>query len=174
MSAIFSDFSTTATKITQPTNVGVNNVQSQQSISVKDAIPASSVTEDSVQLSNKKEKKGLIKSVKGFIAGVKKFFAAAGEYTKGTVKGLVTGAVAGSVVYTGGTAFNTIKQKLADRSATQAGEQAAKIAKKFPAKVAACIVAAGALAANLWTASLNATEKQSQIDMRWTGVEPKK
>ena len=173
MTSIFSDFSTPTIKEAPKAPVGVQN-NTPQSISVKDAIPASTVASDTVELSNKKEKKGVIKSVKGFIAGIKKFFAAVGEYTKGTVKGIATGAVAGSIVYTGGTAFNAIRQGLADRAANKAGEQAAKIVKKFPSKVAAGVVAVGALAANLWTASLNATQKQSEIDMRWTGVEPKK
>ena len=173
MSTIFSDFSTTATKVAPQAQTSVP-VQTPQSVSVKEAIPASTVANDTVEISNKKEKKGLIKSVKGFIANVKKFFAAAGEYTKGTVKGIATGAIAGSVVYTGGTAFNAIRQGLADRSAQKAGEEVAKVVKKFPSKVAAGIIAVGALAANLWTASLNATEKQSEIDMRWTGVEQKK
>lgn len=172
MSAIFNDFSTTATKVVPQTPSVMP--QSSQSVSVKEAIPASTVASDTVEISNKKEKKGLIKSVKGFIAGVKKFFAAAGEYTKGTVKGLTSGVVAGSIVYTGGTAFNAIRQTLANRSAQKAGEEVVKVVKKFPSKVAAGIVAVGALAGNLWTASLNATEKQSEIDMRWTGVEPKK
>ena len=172
MSKIFSDFST-ATKVTTPATANVP-AQSPQSVTVKEAIPASAVTNDTVEISNKKEKKGLIKSVKGFIANVKKFFATAGEYTKGTFKGIATGAVAGSVVYTGGTAFNAIRQGLANRSAQKTGEEVAKVVKKFPSKVAAGIIAVCALAANLWTASLNATEKQSEIDMRWTGVEPKK
>ena len=173
MTGIFSDFSSTAIKETPKVPVGVQS-QTPQSVSVKEAIPASTVANDSVELSNKKEKKGIIKSVKGFVAGVKKFFAAVGEYTKGTFKGIVTGAIAGSIIYTGGNAFNAIRQGIANRTAQKAGEEAAKVVKKFPSKIAAGIVAVGAIAANLWTASLNATEKQSEIDMRWTGVESKK
>lgn len=173
MTGIFSDFSTTAMKETQKAPASVQN-QAPLSVSVKEAIPASAVSNDSVELSNKKEKKGLIKSVKGFVAGIKKFFATVGEYAKGTFKGIVTGAVAGSIVYTGGNTLNAIKQGIANRTAKKAGVEAVKIAKKFPSKIAAGIVAVGALAANLWTASLNATQKQSEIDMRWTGVETKK
>ena len=173
MTGIFTNFPKTAMQETPKAPTSVQN-QAPQSVTVKEAIPASTVSNDSVDLSNKKEKKGIIKSVKGFVAGVKKFFAAVGEYTKGTFKGIATGAIAGSVVYTAGNAFNAIRQGLANRSAEKAGEQVAKVVKKFPSKVAAGLVAVGALAANLWTASLNTTEKQSEIDMRWTGVEPKK
>lgn len=151
---------TTATQTTQP-------------VVVKDAIPSSNVKEqqtDSVQISSKKaEKKGPIKSIKGFIANIKKFFATTTEYAKGTVKGLTSGVVAGSVVYTAGSVINFAKQKAANSAAKKAGEETVKVVKKIPNKALAVIVAGIALAANIWTASLNATEKSSNIDHRWTG-----
>lgn len=172
MSSIFSNFTTAATKVQQPQETK----QVTQPIAVKEVIAENTQSADTVELSsnNKETKKGPIKAVKGFIANVKKFFATAGEYTKGAVKGITTGAIAGSVVYTGGTVFNAIRQGVANRSAQKAGEEVAKVVKKFPSKVMAGVVAVGALAANIWTASLNATEKQSEIDMRWTGIETKK
>ena len=177
MSNIFSNFTTTATKVQQPKETQ----QVTQPIAVKEVIAENSPKADTVELSsnNKQTRKGPIKAVKGFIAGVKKFFSTVGEYTKGLFKGIAGGFVAGSVVYAGGSAVNGIRQFLADRAgkkvAQEAGEEfIQKAVKKFPAKVAAGIVAAGALAASLWNASLNATQKQSEIDMRWTGIETKK
>lgn len=174
MTSVFNDFSTKQAIPQQVTNTQ-QAVANTQPITVKDAIPASNVTADTVEISNKKQKKkGPIKATKEFIANIKKLFATVGAYTKGTVKGITNGAVAGSVVYTAGNAFNAIRQNSANRAAKKAGEEAAKIVKKFPSKVAAGVVAVGAVAASLWTASLNATQKQSEIDMKWTGVEPKK
>ena len=144
-----------------------------QPITVKEAISASNVKEqptDSVQLSSQKEeKKGPIKSIKGFIANIKKFFATSTEYVKGTVKGVTSGVVAGSVVYTAGSILNFAKQKAANSAAKKAGVEAAKVIKKVPNKALAIVVGGLVLAANLWTASLNATEKSSNIDHRWTG-----
>ena len=177
MSDIFTNFTTTASKVQQPQATQ----QVTQPIAVKEVIAENSSKADSVELSsnNKETKKGPIKAVKGFIANVKKFFATAGEYTKGLFKGITSGFVAGSVVFTGGSAINGIRQFLADKAgrkvAQEAGEEfVQKAVKKFPSKVAAGIVAAGALAASIWNASLNATQKQSEIDMRWTGIETKK
>lgn len=156
---------------TQVANTTANNTN--QPVVVKDAIPSSNVKEqqtDSVQISSKKaEKKGPIKSIKGFIANIKKFFATTTEYAKGTVKGLTSGVVAGSVVYTAGSVINFAKQKAANSAAKKAGEETVKVVKKIPNKALAVIVAGIALAANIWTASLNATEKSSNIDHRWTG-----
>ena len=144
-----------------------------QPVMVKNAIASSDVKDtsaDSVEISTQnKEKKGPIKSIKGFIANVKKFFASTGEYIKGTAKGITSGVVAGSVVYTTGSIINYAKQKAANSAAKKAGEETAKIAKKIPNKALAFIAGGITLAANIWTASLNATEAGSKIDHRWTG-----
>ncbi len=147
-------------------NSSASNPSAQ--IKVKDAIEAANVksqtNSDNVELSskeNEKEKKGPIKTVKSFIASIKKFFASAGAYINGTFKGITSGAVAGSVIYTLGSIINGIKAK----SAAKTGADF----KKLPNKAAAIAAAAIALAANIWNASLNATEKQSEIEHRWTG-----
>ncbi len=151
----------------------ISTAKTVQPITVKEAISASNVKEqqaDSVQISTQnEEKKGPIKSIKGFIANIKKFFATTGEYLKGTVKGITSGVVAGSVVYTAGSVANFAKQRAANSAAKKAGEEAAKVVKKIPNKALAVVVGAIALGANLWTASLNATEAGSKIDHRWTG-----
>ena len=128
---------------------------------------------DTVEISTQtKEKKGPVKAVKGFIANVKKFFVTTGAYIGGTFKGITSGAVAGSVVFTGATITNALKQKkfnkLAEAAAAKS-EQFTKKLHKLPAKSLAIVAGVLALGANLWTASLNATEKQSEIDHRWTG-----
>lgn len=130
-------------------------------VQVQQAIPATNVVqEDKVEISNNKtQKKGLIKTVKGGIASIKKFFATTGAYIQGTAKGIGQGAVAGSLIYTGGSIVNAVKAKKAG----------AETFKKVPNKALAFVAAGVALAANLWTASLNATEKSSAIDHRWTG-----
>lgn len=130
--------------------------------SVKEALPATNVeTKDSVELSTKntekKEKKGIIAGTKEFVANVKKFFVTTGIYIKGTAKGIGVGAVAGSAVFGATQLINTLMKK------------------GIPAKknvlgiVLGAATAVGALASNLWTASLDATEKQSEIDHRYIG-----
>ena len=140
------------------------------SVPVKDSIPAAQVNNgpqtDVAELSTAdKPKKGPIKKFKGFIAGIKKFFASAGEYIKGSVKGLISGAVAGSIVYSAGSLFNGARAK----SAAKVGEEAVKSLKKFPAKTVALIAGGLAVAVNLFNASLNVTEKKSNIEHRWVG-----
>ncbi len=171
MSDIFANMPSSYTIPTQTKEV--TTAKTAQPITVKDAIPASNVQTqkaDSVEISSQKnEKKGPIKSIKGFIANIKKFFATTGEYLKGTVKGITSGIVAGSVVYTAGSVVNFAKQRAANSAAKKAGEEAVKVVKKIPNKALAVVVGAIALGANLWTASLNATEAGSKIDHRWTG-----
>lgn len=167
MTEIFSGMPSVNAQYTAP--VQQKTTETAESVQVKTAIPASNVAADktdSVELSaSKKEKKGPIKTIKGFIANVKKFFATTGAYAKGTAKGIMTGAVAGSVVYTGGAIINGIKTKAAQK----AGEEAMQKVSKVPNKLLAGAVALIALGANIWNASLNATEANSNIDHRWTG-----
>lgn len=159
-------------------NTVVQDVQA--SASVKDAIAASGfsgdIPSDSVQISGGKAKKrGPIKSLKHFIANIKKFFASAGEYIKGTTKGLVSGAAAGAIVYTAGDLINASRGKAAAKAAQAAAEAGTepivKAVKKIPNKFLAGVVLVGAVAINLWKSSLNATEKRSDIEHRWTGHE---
>lgn len=130
------------------------SVAAPETVKVKDAVAASNVAqEDKVELSTQaKEKKGPIKSVKEFIGNVKKFFSTTGEYVKGTAKGIVTGAALGSVIYTVGDIANKVRKKSGKAHVVLAG-----------------VAAAGSIAANLWNSSLNASEKASNIDHRYTG-----
>lgn len=136
------------------------------STTVQSAIPAAATNApatDTVEIQKTETKKqGPIKKLKTFIANIKKAFASAGEYIKGGAKGIASGAVAGSLVYTGGAIINGLK----DKAALKAGQEAGK---KIPNKFLAGAVALVALGVNIWNASLNATEKRSQIDHRWTG-----
>lgn len=149
-------------------NTAINNPQ----MDVSNVLPASKVQNDSVEIGTKTEKKGPIKAIKGFIANVKKFFNTSGEYIKGGAKGIAGGAIAGSVVYTAGSIINHFKTKgieKAARAAQAAGEEFTKKAHKIPNKTLAFVVGGLVLASNLWTASLNATEKNSGVDHRWIG-----
>lgn len=134
---------------TAPAQVAPN-----QTVKVKDAVAASNVSAgDEVELSAQpKQRKGPIRAVKDFIAGVKKFFSTTGEYVKGTVKGVATGAALGSVIYTVGDLANKAKKKTGKAHMVLAG-----------------IAAVGSVAAGLWNASLNASEKASNIDHRYSG-----
>ena len=76
---------------------------------------------------------------------------------------------ADSVEISAGSVINFAKQKAANSAAKKAGDETVKVVRKIPNKALAVIVAGIALAANIWTASLNATEKSSNIDHRWTG-----
>lgn len=129
-------------------------VASPETVKVQDAVAASTVSgSDKVELSSQpKQRKGPIRAVKDFIGGVKKFFSTTGEYVKGTVKGLVTGAALGSVIYTVGDIANKVKKKSGKGHMVLAG-----------------IAGVASVAASLWNASLNATEKASNIDHRYSG-----
>lgn len=146
---------------TIPNTVSTVQKIEQPKVTVQDSIPAANVaSHDKVEISSgTKEKKGFIASVKGGISGMKKFFASTGAYIKGTAKGIGQGAVVGSLIYTGGSIVNAIKGKKAN----------AADFKKLPNRALAIVGAGLALAANLWTASLNATEAKSNIDHRWKG-----
>ena len=140
--------------------------------SVEPSIPAAPKADTLEVTTQPKEKKGPVKAVKGFIANVKKFFATTGAYIAGTFKGITSGAIAGSVVYTGVSITNHLKQKKftkLEQVAKEKGEEFTKKLRKLPAKPLAILVGAAALGASLWNASLNATEKQSEIEHRWTG-----
>ena len=80
MTSIFNDFTNTQPQIQQSQNV---QNQATKPIAVKEVMPQQEAKPDTVELSNKKTKKGPVKAVKGFIANIKKFFATVGEYTKG-------------------------------------------------------------------------------------------
>lgn len=158
MSEIFNNMNipyTAAPKVAEQVN--------SQPVSVKEAVAASKVGEqnaDTVEISGK-NKQNPVKAVKGFIAKIKKFFATTGEYVSGTAKGLAAAVVSGSVVYTAGSIVNAAKAKSAAKAGT--------VAKKIPNKVLAAVVGGIALAGSIWNASLNASEKNSNIDHRWTG-----
>ncbi len=152
MTSVFSDMT-----VNIPNSAVTAQTAVSPSVKVGAAIPPSAAAEtksDTVELSTseKNTKKGPIKTVKTVIANVKKFAATTGEYTKGVIKGIGTGAVAGSLIYTGGEIIKHVKP-----------------AAKVPNTALAIVAAAGALAVNLWNASLNATEKNSGIDHRWIG-----
>ncbi len=167
-------------------------------VSKQDSVPvmAQELKEDSVDLSTNavdtktseetevekndtedQDKKGPIKKLKGFIANVKKFFSKSGIYIKGGAKGALIGGVAGSSVFGIGTIVNTIIDKAAKKSeqvaegADEAIENAAKAVKHFPAKTLGALTAVGVLIASLWTASLDATQKGSDIEHRYVGHE---
>lgn len=175
MSKVFNDFPKYAlyTPI-EPQKTRNTNDSNPVKISADSAIPVSNINvQDSTETSAPKEKKGPIKTLKEFISNVKKFFATSGEYAKGTVKGLSSGAVAGSLVFTGGSIYNAVKQKLST-TVLENGDKVVKEFKKFPNKVLGIGVAVIALGYNIWKASLNASQKNAEIEHRYTGHEIKK
>ncbi len=140
-------------------------------IQVKESIAANNVYGDTTQFTaSKAEKRGPIKSLKRGIANIKKAFATIGEYTKGIFKSIKGAVIAGSVVFTAGSINNAIKTKAA-HNALQAGQELPKKIKgTVPAKFLAGVAAAIAVAANLWTASLNAQDARSDIHDRYIGT----
>ena len=87
------------------------------------------------------------------IANIKKSFVSFGEHTKGVFTGVGKGAVVGSLIYTGGQIVNHFK----------------KGPKKVHNILLASLGAAVTLGVNVWKGHLNANEKMSDIDHRWTG-----
>ena len=162
MTSVFSDMPKVSKDVTGVYNKGVN----PQTLKVQNSLPATSTQNDTVEISNsnKEQKRGPIKSIKHFIANVKKSVATASEYSKGLIKGITSGVVFGSVVYTGGSILKNLKPR--EKGPLKV---LSKIGKKLPVKLLAIVAVAGAIIGNLWNASLNATEKSSEIDHRWTG-----
>ncbi len=166
-----------------PNYVSYNSIPAKEAAySVKEAIPAVAAFPskgnsnigpeyDVVNLKQKtktKTKKGPVKTIKCAIASIKKFFSTIGEYSKGLFKGIKNGAVSGSILYTGAKIFNYIQDKGAKKAAETAGEVAKQV-KHLPAPALALGAAVVSIGAALWNASLNATERKSDIDHRWTG-----
>ncbi len=152
--------------ISQTTQAAKSYTSAPATVKVADVMPsvpaASTIETDRVDLSASKEpkqKKGPIKSIKAFIANIKKSLATFNEYTKGFFKGIKNGAIVGSLIYTAGSIINHLKSK------------AAKGGKNLPNKTLAIVAAVAAMGLNLWNASLNASEKRSDVDHRWTGHE---
>ena len=130
-------------------------------------VPAAAVSTapkaDTLEISQVKPKKqGPIKKLKGAIANFKKFFATTGEYIKGTVRGVAVGGSIGAITYTVGDLINKHREKIAAKTGVEQF-------KKIPNKVLAGLLLVGSLAVNLWKSSLNASEKRSEIEHRWTG-----
>lgn len=151
--------------MTQFTEVNKSNAaqtQTEPSVSVKESLPAVKVEtpskSDTVEISTKKEekktKRGPIKALKNTIANIKKYFASVKAYTKGFFKGIFKGGIAASVAYTGISIFNKIKKK----------PENSKLG-----FIVGGVIMAGSLIASIWNASLDLSEKKSEIDHRWTG-----
>ena len=135
------------------------------SVSMEDALAASKVKNEpdtfETRKTDNKKKKGPIKTLKGIISSYKKWFATAGSYISGTFKGLKDGVIGGSIIYTAGSAINFIRQY----SAQKAGKEI----KNIPNKFIAIAVGVAALAVNLWNASLEASDKRSEIEHMYEG-----
>ena len=144
-SNIFNDISQTTQSAqsysSAPTTVKVTDVMP--------SIPAAGTMDtDKVDLTSAKKTKE------------KKGVATFNEYSKGFFKGIKNGAIFASLIYTGGSVINKI---------------AAITKKKNPAisnkaiVITAAVSAIASLGVSLWKSSLNASEKRSDIEHRWTG-----
>ncbi len=139
-----------------------NRASLNEGVKVSESLPASTFnSEDTVQISknNKKEKKGIIKSTKTFIANFKKFFANLGTYTKGIFRGIKNGALFGALLYTAGSAVNHFRNKAQ---------------KTVHPKLNIAIALAGAavsVGSSMWKASLEASRKRSDIEHTYIGHE---
>ena len=150
MSAVFNNIKTTYPPV-QQTPVANQATKPTEELTVKQAMAAKNVG-DTYESSGKPAKG---KGINGVIANIKSFFAAFGEYTKGTIGGIIKGVAAGSLLYTAGNIINHFREK--------AGK------KLLHNKPLAILVGACTLGINLWKASLNVNEKRSDIHHRWIG-----
>ncbi len=158
MDSVYSEMITEQNKM-RGSSASAYSARKTPDVKMNDALPPASAdvsakgdTFETSEAKEPKKRKGPIKALKSMIANVKKFGASTAEYSKGLIKGLGFGVVAGSVLYTGGEAVKHFKPKA-----------------KVPNKLLAGLVLAGSIAVNMWNASLNATEKNSEIDHRWLG-----
>ena len=139
------NFSTANQKIGYVPTVTVSNAVAQPA-ATKEVIKA-----DTLEMEDKKQNKGVVSSVSRGIGGIKKFFASAGEYTKGVFSGIAGGAVAGSLVYTASAALKALKKKPQTKGSA----------------ILAGLVAAGTFAFNMYKAYLNSNDAKAQIDHRY-------
>lgn len=139
------NFSTANQKIGYVPTVTVSNAVARPA-ATKEVIKA-----DTLETEDKKQNKGVVSSVSRGIGGIKKFFASAGEYTKGVFAGIAGGAVAGSLVYTASAALKALKKKPQTKGSA----------------ILAGLVAAGTFAFNMYKAYLNSNDAKAQIDHRF-------
>ena len=163
MTEVFNEIRTQLNNPQMQAAMQQNTVQplAQAPITVREALAAPQMqSADTVQIAGaqKVKKEGPIKSLKRGVANIKKFFATVGEFVKGIGKGIISGAVAGAVVY----AVTDVAHKL--------GKNAAKKSRSPIYAIATAVIALGA---NLWKASLNATDRRSDIHDRYIGTEKK-
>ncbi|MBQ9245529.1 hypothetical protein IJ182_04600 [bacterium] len=173
MSDVFNSISVPfqSTTNTLGTPIAVQNTQvvEQQPITVKEAIAASSVQQpkqDTFQSVKPRKKEGPIKKLKRAIANFKKGCATVAEYAKGIARGVVLGAVGFCATFGGGEAINAIKTFAAKHSKS---DVVPKLIKHH--KGVGIVVGAAILAANIWKASLKATDARSDIHDRYIGTE---
>ena len=160
MTDVFSNMPQVGVQSYQPSTV---SSKAHSEVAAPAAAVASAPQQDTVQLSQVKPKRrGPIKTVKEAIANFKKFFATAGEYIKGGFRGLVVGGSLGAITYSIGDLINKHRAKVAEKAGAEGF-------KKVPNKALAAVLLVGSLAVNLWNSSLNASEKRSDIEHRWTG-----
>lgn len=142
------NFPSQTTKIGYVPTVTVQNALSQPATN-KEVIKADTLEKSDTE--PQKEKKSFVSKFSSFIGSVKKFFASAGEYTKGFFKGIASGAVVGSIIYTGSSVIKAIKKQ-----------------PKSKATAALSIVAAaGAFVYNMYKAYLNSNDATAKIDHRY-------
>ncbi|MDD3237039.1 MAG: hypothetical protein PHV37_02965 [Candidatus Gastranaerophilales bacterium] len=119
----------------------------QQIAALKTSTPV-----DKIDLQTTPKKKGFVQKIKDFIGSCKKIGVNINEYTKSTFKGIGQGFFVGSGAFTIATIARLAKKK-------EIGNMP---------KVVGVMAGVTTLAANLWTASLNANERKAGVDHRWT------
>lgn len=112
-----------------------------------------------------KEKKSFIRRFKDGMASIKKFFIGVGEYTKGTVKGIFYGGIGAGAVL-GADAIMGASKIIKNAKAGEVAGKAVKVL-STKGKVAAGVVGLAVLGYQLFKASLNASEKNANVDHRW-------
>lgn len=129
--------------------------------------PDKAAFSNEVKPEQKSEKKGVVRGFKNLVGGIKKFFVNVGEYAKGTAKGLFYGAIGAAGVL----GVDALRNGFKEIKRIKAGKVAAE-GNKFKylsgkGKVAAGVVALAVMGYQLFKASLNASEKRSDVDHRW-------
>lgn len=131
----------------------------------QDEVAISPETKQPEPADKTEEKKSFIRKFKDGMASIKKFFIGVGEYTKGTVKGIFYGGIGAGAVL-GADAIMGASKIIKNAKAGEVAGKAVKVL-STKGKVAAGVVGLAVLGYQLFKASLNASEKNANVDHRW-------
>lgn len=170
-------FTQMETKFSQPVSVTkAKEAVPTAEVPVSSVVPAQDINaqkndEFVSQEKETKKPKGPFGSFRSIISNIKKSLVSISEYTKGVFSGIKDGAIFGSIAFTGVSLKHAFDQHTIRKAAEKAGELVPPATKSKLAIPVALAVAAIAMVKNIWSASLDANKKKSDIHHKYIGHE---